>query len=390
MKNKNEATWFPEQRSHDSWFSETNEAEEHPIETWKSLYKGLSEAYPGTLKSGVNAIAKPIGMEGFEEHPEQPTQNWAENFGRGVGKVGGAATLAAPFSIAGEALLPGLAGIALGSAIGGAATTQGDLKPRLKQAAIDAAVPIGGKAIMSGSRLLKSFLTSVKPRKAADIIQGAHDVAHAKASEPFQMASKIASERNIPAMKPNESVYKLAKEAFPSDPKYKRLLKQAKEGDYEAQRTVSSDMKREARILDNPNKSRTDRKFGKELQSAAEQMDEDQFTHFEKNKHKDLADLVREGINKYPAFKQMFYDNKTIADLVGPAKKVPKNLVSTISKDWAYFDKLRKSLPELNKIVQHQKDKEFLKKLGITAAIGIEGWDRLKDIFGDKSHPSHD
>lgn len=375
---------YKEEPRETDWSQYKEPSQDQPS-TWESLYKGVSEAYPRTLKSGANAIAKPLGMQGFQEDQELPAKNWIENIGRGAGKVGGALTLAAPFAAAGAAALP-IAGAELGAGIGGYLTTQGDWKERLKHAVIDSLVPIAGKGIAAGTRLTKSLLTSVKPRTAADIIQGAHDIAHAKAIAPLNEAATEAAKRNISPIKLPKQVTKLINEkgVFSKTPANKRLLENATKGDHQSIMDLQSDMFKKSQQLLQPTKSTADNNLGEELEAARDLVKDTMQTHYTKEDSADLADKVRKGMSAYRGVKELFHENPVISKLVGKEKIVPDNLVKQISKDTAYHAKLRKALPELNKVIQHQKDKAFLKKWGITSAIGLEGWDKVKKIMIDE------
>lgn len=345
--------------------------------TWKSLYKGLSEAYPATLKSGVNAASQLFNGPQFDEQQEQPTENWAETLGRFGGKTAGGATLLAPAAYAGGALLPGVAGAALGAGLGGALTTKGGVKERLTSGALDAAIPYGLKAAGSALRLGRAGLSSVKPRQAADIIQEAHDIAHAKAIKPLNEVAKEAAESNMSPIKLPTWVTKLANEkgVFARTPANKRLLENVKKGDHQSIMDFQSDMFKKARQLSQPTKSAAENNLGEEIEAAREATKDTMQNHYKKEGRPDWAEKVKLGMGEYRGVKELFHDDPVISALVGTKKKVPKNLVEKVSADTAYHEKLRKALPELNKLVKRQKDKETLlhaekimKRLGVGAA----------------------
>ncbi len=355
----------------------------------ESAYKGLREAYPGTVKSGLNAIAQPFGAQPFEEQEEQPTTNWPEYLGRLGGKLAGGATLLVPAALAGEAAIPGLAGAALGAGLGGAATTKGGLKDRLTSGLLDAMLPIGFKAAGSGFRLGKSALSSSKPRKAADIIQSAHDVAHAKAIKPLNEAANEAAASNISPIKLPIWVNKLINEkgVFSKTPANKRLLENAKKGDHQSIMDLQSDMFKKSQQLLQPTKSTAENNLGEELESARDAVKDTMQSHYTSEGRKDLADKVREGMGLYRGVKELFHGNPVISKLVGAEKKVPKNLISQISADTGYHSKLRKALPELNKIVKAQQDKETLKNAEkvLKRLAGGAAYTKylMPDFFGD-------
>lgn len=359
----------------------------NPAETWSSLYKGLIEAYPNALKYGANALAQPFGGHPFQEQEESPTKNWPESVGRGLGKVGGALTLGAPFAIAGNALLPGLAGVSLGSGLGGALTTQGGLKDRAFSGTLSAAIPGTMKGLGALFRLGKSSISSVKPRMTADIIQKSHDLAHAEAVAPLESAARDAASRNIPEPKFDNKIFNIAKEGLGNDVAVRDLISRAKKGEYQAIRDLQSDMGREARILENPNNSRADRLFGKKLESARDLINKTQAAHYEKHGAMDLAENIREGMKRYAEFKKLYYKDPRIAKLVGAERKVPKNINNLIREDSTYMKNFVQHHPKLNKIIKTQEDKELLKKVGkhigykAGAAAAIK--ELMPDIFND-------
>ncbi len=353
---------YKEEPNQNDW-SQYKETQQDKPSTWESLYKGVSEAYPATLKYGANALSQPFGMQPFQDQEEQPTTNWPEYLGRGVGKLGGALTLGVPFALGGEALIPGLAGASLGSGLAGAALTQGTAKDRSINGLLSAAIPGGLKGLGSAFRIAKSSVSSVKPRLAADVIQQAHDVAQAHAIKPLEEAAKMAASRKIPAAKINNNVFSTAKSALGDDQAVRELIAKAKTGDYQARRDLQSDMAREARILADPSKSRADRLFGKKLEAARNSMNQADAANFEKHGSLDLAENIREGMKRYAEFKDLYYKNPRIAKLVGPEKDVPVSLNKLIRRDTGYFAKLRDAHPELKKLIQRQEDKELIKKM---------------------------
>jgi len=366
-------TWFPEE---ETWFP-NSEAEQDPSSTWKSLWKGASEAYPATVKSGANAVSQLFGGPQFDEQQQQPTANWPEMLGRFGGQAAGGATLLAPLAAAGSAALPGLGGAAIGSGIAGALTTKGGVKERLTSGLLDAMIPVGLKAVGSATRLGRSALSSTKPRTAADIIQGAHDIAHAKAIKPLNEVAKEAAASNMPPIKLPKWVTKLANEkgVFAKTPANKRLLADVKKGDHQSIMDFQSDMFKKARQLSQPTKSTAENNLGEEVEAARDATKESMQTHYKKHGRADWAAKVKEGMSDYRGLKELFHDDPVISALVGPKKVVPKNLVEKVSSDTAYHAKLRKALPELNKLVQRQKDKQtlknaekVLKRLGVGSA----------------------
>ncbi len=331
--------------------------------TWGSLYKGITESFPSTLKSGVNALAEPFGGQPFEEQPEQPTTNWPEYLGRLTGKAGGYGLLAAPIAGAAQAAIPGLLGASIGSGLAGGALTKGGIRERLTDALLSSALPGIAKGAGAALRIGKSALSSVKPRHAADIIQSEHDLAHAAAVEPLKFASKQAKERGISSVPINKSVIKASKDVLPKTRSYRDLINKAKSGDYDALRELSSDLGSHARSLEKAD-THADRNLGKLAEEARQDVNQSIYKHFNDTGHKDLAESIQEGMHKYKNYMELFHKNKTISQLVGKEKVVPENLIHQVGKDTAYHQKLREAIPELNKVLKKQKDRELLNKLG--------------------------
>jgi len=350
-------------------------AEEHPAETWGSLFKGASESYPQTLKSGANALMQLAGRQPFEVQQEQPTTNWPEYLGRLAGKGAGAISLAAPAVLGGEALIPGLAGASLGAGAAGAAFTPGGMKERITSGLLDAMAPAALKGVGSAFRLGKAAISPAKPRAAADIIQSAHDVAQESAVNPFKIAAKEAIARDLPPTPVDQSIFDLARKTFSNTEANRRMMQRARTGNYDALRKMQSDMFTKSQSLQKPTKSLAEQNLGEELGAARDELNQTMFNHFDSLGHNDLASMIKKGMNDYAKFKDLYYKNKTIADLVGEEKKVPANLIGTLRRDWTSFKNIREAHPELNKLIRTQEDKEkidtiekTLKRLGAGAA----------------------
>lgn len=362
-----------------SQYKEDAKGVESPVNTWESFGRGLSQSYPNTLKYQGNALGELFGKQPFQEQEEQPTGNWPEYLGRLTGKIGGYATTAIPAGALGASLAPGLLGASLGAGAAGALLNKGDWKDRALSGLIEGALPATGKALASTGRLAKSALTSVKARPVADIIQKAHEVAKAEAIAPLQTAAKEAASAGLPPIRIDKNAFKLAKRALPNTPAYRDMFIAAKKGDHEAVRRLQTDMGKEARLLKDSD-SAAERKFGEELDNARNTVNESMFNHYQKHDRPDLSSMVKTGMKKYAKMIDMYDSNKTIRDLVGKEKKVPENLIKTISQDWSYFKKLRDAHPELKPHLQRQADQEFLKKYGL-GGLGLgEGANIIKGL----------
>ena len=370
-----------------------------PTQTSQSTYKELASGnyhgindflhalgggYLGGLRLGGNALFGLAGQHPFNE-PEEPHYNdLSSAIAHHLGKGGAYLTLAAPAIAASEASVPGLLGASIGSGLAGYGLTQGNWKERLPQAVIDAAIPGALKAVKTGARLGKSYLTSTNPNKIADLIQNAHDIHEAKATGLLKEVSSEAKNRNLARLKLDESILSTVRAKGSKSNAFKDLVNKAEEGDYDAVRKVSSDLKKQARTLTAEDKSFADQDRGKILNEEAHKIDTSLYKHLLHEKHPDLTSKLAKGLNEYRKLMEQYYEYPIIAKLVGKKREASENLPNFIGKRGTYHEQLRQNVPGLKKIAHVENDKKTLAKLGKQGLGHLGIYEYLKYKLTDK------
>ncbi len=359
---------------------------QHEASTFQNLLHGLRQGYPHALKGDINAVSQLFGRQPFEQKELDSRAPLSEKIGRGIGQAGGHLSAILPAAFAGEALIPGIAGASLGAGFAGALTTSGGPKERLTSGLLEAAIPAVLKGSKEAAKIGFSALRRAPtPRKAADIIQKSHEAAYAEATAPLEQAKKLAYERNIGPIRIRSSILSDVPKILGRDEGTMRLLEKSKKGDYESLDKLQSDVKTESRKLLQAD-THADRLLGKDAHSLAEKIIGGMKVHAQYKGHGDIADLLTEGKSKYAEFAKMYLDNPTISKLVGKDRVVPKNLLSKLESDTAFFNKLKSEIPDIGKMLELQKSQKRLKKYAKTAASLGHAGALSKYLLGNGAH----
>ncbi len=327
-----------------------------------NLWKGLKQGYPHALKNDINAISGLAGRHPFDVQ-ELEQGPLSQTVGQTAGSIGGHLSSVLPAAFASEAAIPGLLGASLGAGLAGAATTPGNYKKRLTEGLIEAAIPAGLKGLKEGGKLgLAAITRSPTPRKAADVIQSSYEAAHKIATQPLNEAKKLAYENNIGPIRIKPALLDDVPKILGKEEGVMRLLNKARSGDFEALDKVQSDLKKEYRILSSPDKSHADRLLGKDANSLADKILDGMKLHAEYKGHKNIANLITQGKKNYAELAELYLSNPTVSKLVGKEKVVPKNLLSKLESDSAYFNRLKTEIPSIGKMLKVRESQKKLKK----------------------------
>ena len=118
------------------------------------------------------------------------------------------------------------------------------------------------------------------------------------AARPLNEAKNLISEREISKIPISNKLITESKKIFKDDPYYKHLLEQAKKGDYNAQFTLQSDLGKKATAL-SKSTSGAERFSAQRVGRLKDQVLEGMKQHLHETGHKDIADLIAKGRNKY-------------------------------------------------------------------------------------------
>jgi len=351
-----------------------------------NLLHGLREGYPHALKGDINAVAQLFGRQPFENQELESNAPLSERIGRGFGEVGGHLSAIIPAATASEALIPGLAGASIGAGLAGAATTPGGLKERLTSGVLEAAIPAAFKGVKEAGKLgIAALRKSPTPRMAADVIQKSHATAHDFAVEPLNKAEQEASKVGKPIRLSNK-ILTAAEDALANTKANKALIDKAKKGDYKSVFKLQSDLwKRGNSFASKQTQAEIDR--GQEIFDLRDSMLNGMKAHYDYLGKNNVSKNLAEGQKRYQQFADTYLTNPTVAKLVGEEKIVPKNLLSKLEGDTAYFNKLKNEIPEIGKMLELQKSKQNLKKAGkYVAGLGHLGA-LSKYLLGGGSSP---
>jgi hypothetical protein len=345
---------------------------QHEKGFFSNFARGLTQGYPHALKGDINAIAELGGRHPFDQN-ELEQGSLAQTIGQGFGKIGGHLTAILPAAFATEALIPGLVGASLGAGLAGAATTPGDWKKRLSEGLIEAAIPAGIKGLGEAGKLGYAALKRTPTaRKAADVIQQSHEVAYKFATQPLNAAEQEAATVNKPIRLSNK-ILVAAEDALPNTKANKTLIDNAKKGDYKSVFKLQSDLwKRGNSFTSKQTQAEIDR--GHEIFDLRDAVLKGMKTHYDYLGKTNISKNLSEGQNRFREFADMYLSNPTVAKLVGEEKIVPKNLLSKLESDTAYFNKLKNEIPSIGKMLELQQSKKKLKKaIKIGSSLGHGG-----------------
>lgn len=355
--------------------------------TLSSFFNGITQGYPSALKGDINAVAALGGMHPFDQQDleEGPL---SQRIGQGIGQIGGHLSAILPVAAASEAVIPGLLGASIGAGLAGAATTPGGWKERLSEGALEAAIPAGLKGLKEAGKLgFAALRRTPTARKAADVIQRSHEVAHQHAIEPLENAELEASKINKPIRLTNK-ILSSAEDALANTKANKELIKKARNGGYKSVFKLQSDLwKRGNAFASKQTQAEIDR--GNEIFDLREALLNGMKAHYNYLGKNDVSSNISKGQKRFKQFADLYLSNPTVSKLVGEEKIVPKNLLSKLESDTAYFNRLKAEIPSIGKMLEIEKSKKKLKSaskvvagLGHVSALG-------KYLTGAGAPPQH-
>ncbi len=118
------------------------------------------------------------------------------------------------------------------------------------------------------------------------------------AAKPLNYAEKLIKERNIGNFKIPKDIFNEAKDFLPKNLPYKKLLNEAKKGDYKNLFTLQSDIGKTARQL-TKSASGAERLHGMQANDLRQRLLEAMKGHLNKEGHEDISGLISKGQNKY-------------------------------------------------------------------------------------------
>lgn len=337
----------------------------NPREAMSNLHllaKGFKEGGSHQGRSMLNALGQIAGAPQLENPELGRVSSAHELLGRGAGEVGASLAGLAPFASAGSAIIPGVAGSAIGAGLGGLALTPGSLRDRASQAILDAFVPGTAKAIKTGGRLLKSGAFRKSPEDYAQMIEKTYDKQKDLAGGLYQNVLKKAKDEGVSRIKLPKYLMEEIKEIGPKTQAFKRALEKAAKGGYEELHHIQSSLFTRSHGL-KKSQDITQRELGEDVGEVRTKLNDYIENHFDKSGTPELAHDLREARRRYRHLKDVFEKHPTINKLVGEEREVPENLGKFLQKNTTFHKNLMKEIPELEKAIKTQKDKDQLNKI---------------------------
>ncbi len=160
---------------------------------------------------------------------------------------------------------------------------------------------LGAKGNQAGDELIRGIPGGVASIPFANKLLGAiHEIPITKtlAARPLEEAKGLINERGISKIPISKQLIKESKKIFKDDPYYKHLLEKAQKGDYRAQFTLQSDLGKKAYNL-SKSASGAERFSADRVGRLKDDVLKGMKQHLNETGHKDIADLLTKGRNKY-------------------------------------------------------------------------------------------
>jgi hypothetical protein len=360
----------------------------------KELPIGLQEGFKGS----VGAIP---GVENYFPGLSQQTPipqdiegaGFARNIGRGIGATPVIGAVGAPLAAAATGFgVPASAAALGGAAFGGGMTTPGDLWHRMVGAGEAVAPLAAGKVISKIPNIWKTVTGKVEPEKLVKNLQKGHDIANKEASDIFDFVKNEQKLREIGKINLSPDLFDEAKNVLSKTRANKKLIEDARSGNYESIHKLQSDLGTFGRAKKN-SKFISERKEGDEILDLRDQMNEGIENKFIEKGQIDLAESIKDARQRWAKLKELYYEHPTIGKMVAPkTRKVPKNPISVFSEQSKQMQRIHESHPEIPDMLKIYNDKKELrkqlKKLGLGSAITLPNIAALQFLLGKKDHSS--
>lgn len=242
-----------------------------------------------------------------------------------------------------------------------------------------------GKKIASFPEVMKTMYSKVEPGKAVEAVQKGHDILHEGAASKFQNIENEVVKRKVPQATVYPEEIDEATKYLANTEANKKLIMDAKKGDYKALHQLQSDLGKEAEAL-KLSDTFAERNLGKEMIDQRKKINDIIKNNLEYHGHKDLVEQLLEANKLFSKKHDIYYDQKTIAKMVNPkTRKIPKNPLNVFEENSVQMNKLKKEHPEIEEQLNLSKSKKDISnKLKKYKKRGIIGGTALTGIAGTK------
>ncbi len=228
-------------------------------------------------------------------------------------------------------------------------------------------------AVFKGAPYVASLFRKVDPTYTANLIQKGHDTLMSQAENAFKDVSKGVHDRGIATVPTQEIKFNGLKKYFPDTDEAKKLLNDAKTGNYNALRKVQSDLWTKA-TKNLRSDLEVDRMRGEEMLERRDKINNAISNHLKNTGNHDLDAVLNKARSDYHDLKDIYYSHPTISKLVDEhTREIPENIFTTLRKNSVPLNRLKEFHPDITADINALNNKKDLKSTMKALAWGATG-----------------
>ncbi len=249
------------------------------------------------------------------------------------------------------------------------------------------AIPELATALSGGRMLVGQGKKLLRAPDLKDSIRSTQaKVTHAtdEAGKIFDTVEKEVESRGISKIPVDKDVIKQAETFLAKTPANKKLITDAKAGDYKALRSLQADLrtKGEKSLASAFTAENT---MGEEILATRDAVNQSIQKHFENTGHEDLAKLLNQARQSYKEIQKTYFSTPQLAKVFGKSQKVPKNPKTLLTEESTEMKRFMASHPEVEKALvkalKHEKKMKTLGKIGAGLGIGTAA-EAIRELRG--------
>lgn len=238
-------------------------------------------------------------------------------------------------------------------------------------------------AIYGGGKLTGKGVSKVtKAVGAPDLKQALRDTqakvneANSKAGKIFEHVEQEFDARNIPKIPIDSKLINEARELLSKTLANKRLINEAKKGDYKALRKLQGDLRNKGeKGLASDELANND--LGEKMFEVRDEINSSIQKHLENQGHEDLADALNKVRKDYRKIKQTYHSTTKLSKTFGENQFVPHNPITFLREESTQMKRFMEAHPELEKALakamKHDKKMKIIKNSGLILGGGSVG-----------------
>ncbi len=229
-----------------------------------------------------------------------------------------------------------------------------------------------GKAGPTLGKSIKSIFTKIAPRSWVERVQKGHDVMKGKAEDMFNFIKDQIPHRKIPNIGMSEELLNEAEQHLPVTRATKKLIENARSGDYNAVHKLQSDLGRRGfgRLA---SEDYAQRDVGEEILDTRDKLLEKIKNHFDETGNKDLSETLDKARSQWKDLKDIYYKHPKVAQMVEQDMRlVPKNPENIFSEESVPMKRVIEQHPEIGQELDTMNTaNRFINSLKKKGAIGL-------------------